>query len=253
MTQLNESLKQHSIRNHINTGITVAQVVDMQVGIELADTILTDIVDRRTSLYLSGGNTPKGLYTKFAQEEHLHPGAVGLVDERFGKKFHDNSNEKMIAETGFTRYLEIKDIPFYPILQPELDREETALLYDEKVRHLTVTFPRSVAILGIGVDGHTSSVAPDRSDFKNPMFTPAQNSLFVSEFDDPKSFYGERVGMTFLGLSMLDTLVVLAFGDDKKEALERMFADGKEEDLPARFFKRPDIAEKTLFITDQNI
>lgn len=246
-------LKKHSIHHHENEGITVARVADAAAGIALAKSILYEIVDSKTVLYLSGGRTPKSLYEILAQEERIKPGAVGMVDERFGKKFHGNSNEKMIRETGFQRYLEILDIPFYPLLQNELSREETAENYDEKVRHLNVTFPKSVAILGVGADGHTSSVAPNRKNFKNPMFDLEQNHLLVSSFDDPKSFYGARVGMTLLGLSMLDALLVLVFGDDKAEAMEALFEEGKEDEIPARFFKRPEIAKKTLFITDQNV
>jgi 6-phosphogluconolactonase len=251
MIDLSTYVTKENLRTHKNMGITVSQVGDAQAGIVLADKILSDLVNRKTALYLSGGNTPKALYTKFATDETLHPGAVGLVDERFGKKFHNNSNERMIRETGLTRYLEIRDIPFYPILQQEMGRVATAQLYDEKVRHLNVTFPQSIAILGIGVDGHTSSLAPNRDDFKNPMFEPAQQSLFVSEFNDPKSFYGERIGMTFTGLSMIDLLMVLVFGEDKRKALDALFEDGSEEEIPARFLKRSGIAEKTILITDQ--
>jgi hypothetical protein len=32
-----------------------------------------------------------------------------------------------------------------------------------------------------------------------------------------------------------------------------MFTEGREEEIPARFFKRPEIAKKTLLITDQRI
>ncbi len=245
--------KKHTHFHHINQGITVAQVTDNVQGIELAKKILYDITDAKTTVYLSGGKTPKALYEQLAQEEQIKPGAVGIVDERFGKKFHGHSNEKMIRETGLMRYLEILDIPFYPILQNETSREETANLYDEKVRHLNATFHQSIAILGIGVDGHTSSLAPNRKDFKNPMFDPMQSHLLVSEFNDPKSFYGERVGMTFLGLSMIDLNLVLVFGEDKKEALDALFDEGPEEEIPSRFFKRPDIANKTLFITDQKV
>jgi 6-phosphogluconolactonase/glucosamine-6-phosphate isomerase/deaminase len=41
------------------------------------------------------------------------------------------------------------------------------------------------------------------------------------------------------------------FGEDKQRALDGLFEEGAEEEIPARFFKRHEIAEKTLFITDQ--
>lgn len=239
--------------NYRNEGILICPVIDSHTGVELALSLLSQIVGKKTVLYLSGGRTPKSLYEKITKEEQLIPGAVGIVDERYGEKFHKNSNEKMIRETGLLRYLEIRDVPFYPILQPELSHEETAAAYDQQLRKLNNTFPQSVAIMGIGADGHTSGIAPNRKDFTNPMFESSRNHLFVSEFDDPDSFYGERVGMTFLGLSMQDVLLVLVFGEDKKDALQRMFTDGSEEDIPSRFYKRADIAPKTLIITDQTI
>lgn len=253
MIDLDSYLKKYSIRHHKNTDITIATVADADAGVLFAKKFLYESVTNKTAVYLSGGKTPKRLYEELADEESIKPGAVGMVDERYGKKFHGNSNEKMFRETGLLRYLEILDIPFYPILQNELSREETAELYDEKVRHVNATFPQSIAILGIGTDGHTSSIAPNRTDFKNPMFSTEENHLFVSSFNDPKSFYGERVGMTFLGLSMMDILVVMVFGIDKDIALQAMFTEGSEEEIPARFFKRPEIANKTLFITDQRV
>jgi 6-phosphogluconolactonase/glucosamine-6-phosphate isomerase/deaminase len=175
-----------------------------------------------------------------------------VVDERFGEKLHERSNEMMMKESGLLRYLELQNIPFYPILQSK-GREETADLYDEKVRELHAIFQRSVALLGIGSDGHTAGIAGNRKDFKNPLFDKERQHLLVSEFHDEAGMFQERVTMTFLGLSMTDLLVVLVFGDDKKEALNWMFADGSEEEIPARFYKRPDIAQKTIIITDQAI
>ncbi len=243
-------LKQQVITHHNNQGITICPVADAASGIDLTKDLLYHVVDKKTILYLSGGKTPKNLYTQLAQEGTLMPGAVGLVDERYGKKFHAKSNEKMINETELLHYLTLRDIPFYPILQSEKAREETAELYDQKMRELTTVFPRSVAIMGLGSDGHTSGIAPNRKDFTNPMFDQSQKNLFVSEFDDPKSAYGERVGMTFLGLTMQDLLIVLVFGVDKKKALASMFEDGSEQEIPARFYKRPEIASKTIIITD---
>lgn len=249
--QINEIFKKKNVLSHKNQGITVANVSDPNAGVELAKEILYKIVDKKTVLYLSGGSL-KTLYEVLAQEEIVTPGAVGLVDERYGDPLHSNSNQLMVKESGFARYLEMRDIPFYPILKGK-PREETAVDYDDKTRELNAVFPKSVGLLGIGPDGHTSSLAPNRPDFINPMFDPKRKHLLVSEFDDPKSHYKERVGMTFLGLEMLDFLLVAAFGSAKQKPLQLMFSEGSEKEIPARFFKRPEIAKKTILITDQRV
>lgn len=219
-------------------------------GVDLARSCLYAVVDRKTALYLSGGKTPRELYQQLAQEEQLSPGSVGQIDERFGEPFHTNSNQKMIKESGLLRYFEMRDIPFYPILGGK-PREETAKSYDEKIRSLNATFQRNVAILGIGSDGHTAGIPAAHSELSNKNKQLYDTYDLVTDFNDESGKYGERVTITFVGLSMLDILIVLVFGDDKKKALELMFQDGSEEAIPARFYKRPDIAPKTIIITDQ--
>ncbi len=250
--QIEELFKKKNILNHKNQGITVANVPDAPAGVDLTMEVLYITLDKKTVLYLSGGSTPKTLYAKLAQDEKLSPGAVGQVDERYGEPMHQNSNQLMIKGTGLTRYLEMKNIPFYPILQGK-ERVETADAYDQKIRELNTVFQKSVAIMGIGADGHTSGIAPNRFDFTDPVFDNDRKTLLVSEFNDEKGSFKERVTTTFLGLEMLDLMIILAFGDDKKIALDKMFEDGKEEEIPARFYKRPEIAKKTLLITDQRV
>lgn len=249
---ITESLKKLAIRYHTNQGISVAIVNDADAGYEMAKKLLYEIIDRKAALYLSGGSMQQ-LYEHLAKEEIIYPGAIGMIDERFGSPLHSNSNEKMIKETGFLRYLSFRDIPFYPIIQPGKTREESSTLYDQKVRELHATFQMHIGLIGIGPDGHISSIIPNREDFHNPWFDADQQHLLVSEFNDQNSHYKERIGMTFLGLSMLDILIVLAFGDSKQPMFELLFVDGSEEEIPARFFKRPDIAVKTLLITDQQV
>ena len=252
MEEIQTYLDRHHIFHHNNAGITVSNLSDKEKGIALLSDILPEIITKKTMLYLSGGSL-EGLYEQVAKAETLEPGAVGLIDERFGKPMHATSNELMIRKTGLLRYLEIRDIPFYPVLQSGKDREAVAQAYDEKVRSLQAVYQQHVGLIGIGPDGHISSIIPNRKEFHNPWFDADHKHLLVSEFNDPRSKYKERVGMTFLGLSMLDLLLVFVFGDNKKEALEKVFEDGSETEIPARFFKRPEIAAKTLLLTDQTV
>ncbi len=262
IVDIEQVLKQKNILYHSNQGIKVCSVQESD-ALDLALAILYAATDPKTALYLSGGKTPKELYKRLATEELLMPGAVLQVDERFGPPYHANSNQKMMRETGLLRYFEMRDIPFYPMLQlpsslraGEADddlRKKTAELYDEKIRSLNATFQKSVAVLGIGADGHTAGLPAQSSKLKMQNSKLNNKYDLVTEYIDTSGKYGERVTMTFVGLSMMDVLLVLVFGADKKEALEQMFQSGSEQEIPARFYKRPEIARKTILITDQAI
>lgn len=237
--------------------ISLNFVNDFKQGLELAKQKLDEFCDKTTVLFLSGGTTPKPLYEDLAKKELLKVGAVGMVDERFGNPFHDLSNGKMIRDTGLLKFLEKANVPFYPVLRQSLTRNETAEEYDEIIRTLLYNFSKSMAILGIGEDGHTAGIAPASIDFQNPIFNSERKTLLVSEFEDSKSIndggFGQRITMTFNALEQIDLLLVLAFGKNKKEALGKMFVRGSVEEVPARFFLMPNIAVKTVLITDQKI
>jgi len=244
-------------------GINIAQVSTMYDGFRTARELLHEIVDKTTVLYLSGGRTPKGLYENLARDKKILPGAVALVDERYGQKSHNTSNEKMVNESGLVPYLKENGIPFYPVLQEkQLGLKETSDNYDMTIRYLFAGFPKSVGTFGIGLDGHTAGIAGNRDgtasmasgeSFHNSMFDDDQKSMLVSSFSDLKGTFKERISMTFLGLSMIEIFIVLVFGEDKKEGLLKVFADGSEEEVPARFFRRPEIARRTLLITDLKV
>lgn len=225
-------------------GPYVVTVSSPSEGLILVKEMLYMLTDEKTTLFLSGGKTPKELYEVLGQEAKLSSGAVGLIDERYGAKMHKNSNEYMIEQTGLMNYFQKNRTPFYPILQKDIAIQSTALQYDETLRFLLGGFSKSVGILGIGIDGHTAGIPVEHS-------FDAKDKSLVTYFTDFPGESKQRISMTFLGLSMLDIMLVLVFGEDKKEALKKMVADGSEVDIPARFFKRPDIAQKTLIITDQ--
>lgn len=233
----------------IKDGISILKVHGSTPGVELAKREIYKIIDERTALFLSGGSTPKHLYQILTKERKLKVGAVAMVDERFGLPFHQNSNEKMIRETGFLSYLEEKKIPFYSILRfhPKGVASDIARDYDEVIQGLFKKFQKRVAILGIGADGHVAGIPPRSEKLK------VKSEKFAAEIDNFPGEFKKRITLTLNALSKMDSLMVLVFGEEKREALKLLFSKGSIAEVPARFFKTPEISQKTLLITDQKV
>lgn len=225
-------------------GINIIKVKNQKAGLEACKSLLYENVAKTSVLFLSGGSTPKPLYEDLTREQKLSVGAVALVDERNGEKLHEDSNEKMIRDTGLVSYIE-SHARFYPILENK-ESEETAKDYDDTVRYLLGYFPKSVGILGIGVDGHTAGL-PAGIDSQQLII---DSSDLVTEINNFPGDFKKRITLTFLGLSKLDLIIILVFGKDKKKALDLMFKGDNISEIPARFFKNPEIAKKTILITN---
>lgn len=228
-------------------------VKDAAEGVEIVKNLLYKKVNKKTALFLSGGKTPKELYSELAQEEKINPGAVALIDERVGEILHENSNEKMIEKTGFLSYLEKNKIPFYSILRLHLrgglrlHLKGAASNYNERVKHLLGNFSKKIAIMGIGEDGHTASLPVATNNLK--LIT----NNYVDNINNFPGEFRERITLTFKALEEMDLLTVLVFGSAKQKALRLMFKRGPLEEIPSRFYTKPEIANKTLLITDQKV
>ena len=225
----------------------IFSVSSFNEGIEKAKRLFYKNVDRQTLLFLSGGSSPKQLYETLASEKQLAAGAAAMIDERYGAPFHPRSNEKMIDETGVLRYLKSRNIPWYPILQKGLSRNETAKGYEKTLESLFTVYPKRIAIVSIGNDGHTAGIPAGISNFEFPI----SNFQYVGQYENEK--YGERITLTFKALEKMDVFLLWVMGYEKKTALKKMFKKGSEEEIPARFYMRKDISEKTIVITDQRL
>src|SRR5690348_5214541 len=106
-------------------------IVDFPTAVEKIQEMLYEKVDRKTVLFLSGGTMQKSLDAALARDRIIKPAAVGLVDEQFGKKLHQESTELMIQETGLWDYFAKQNISFYPIITKKISRKKTAELYDK--------------------------------------------------------------------------------------------------------------------------
>jgi len=247
--------------------LKIIKVAGPQEGVEVCKKLLYELVSKNTVLFLSGGSTPKNLYEILAKEKKLKAGAVAMVDERYVSKSkisfdpelrtegknqkskvkEQNSelgtNELMIKNTQLLSYLDKSNIKFYPVLENK-EIVKTALDYDETVRFLFSHFQKSVAILGVGTDGHTAGI---------PVGIQNSETDLVTSFDNFPGEFKKRISLTFLGLSKFDQIIVMVFGEDKKKALKLILRSGSLSEIPARFLTQEEIAGKVTLITDQSV
>jgi len=263
MIKIQKIIEKNNLSLLRRSGISIVSVKDINQGSALSKNILYELADKSTVLFLSGGSTPKQLYATLAQEKKLNPGAVALVDERYGLPFSLNSNERMIRDTGLLSYLEEKKIPFYSILRlhPKGIASDLVKAYNKRVGSLLSRFSKRVAILGIGEDGHIAGLlarvqsSPARQRVRSQAKSGGKFKVqsYVREIRDFPGEFRERITLTFKALSKMDLLIVLVFGSSKKNILELMFKKGSIGEIPARFLKRVDIAKKTILITDYKV
>ncbi|MBI2330090.1 6-phosphogluconolactonase [Candidatus Daviesbacteria bacterium] len=206
--------------------VKITRCKDKNEASQKALDLLITSVDSNTLLLLSGGASPDLLYQLIVQDNTLRPGAVALIDERFGVPMHDNSNEKMIAGTGLLAYINNEGIPFYGILKNS-DMEIAARAYEQITKDLFRKFSKKIAIMGIGSDGHTAGIKPDLE---------YNHARWVVAYDDTAGSFGKRVTLTFEALSEIDEFTILVFGENKKEAFEKMFEESDEKKVPMAFY-----------------
>ncbi|HSX18851.1 MAG TPA: 6-phosphogluconolactonase [Candidatus Saccharimonadales bacterium] len=246
--------------------IKVITVKNKAEGNLKAHELLKKIVDKKTLLGLSGGTTPD--YQKMIMEPgDVLPGAVFIVDDRWTED-PDGSNLEAMKKIGLNKYLANAKIDFYGIplksdcddcecedeencddcdcedCECSLDVSAVVEGYENLLGDLYAKYPKKVAVMGIGSNVHTSGIFPN---------SEASKSKQLVVYDKVEDEYPERITTTFKALEKFDTFVILAFGEDKKEAL-RIVMDKEENDMqkyPAVFYRKT--KSDCYLVTDQKI
>ncbi len=172
-------------------------------------------------LLLSGGSATKvyRLLSKTLAGD-LSRLTVGLVDERWHlNPHHDDANDKAIRATGLFERVIALGGNYEPILQGG-DMNQDVSSYQGKLAQL---FTRSyvVAVLGIGMDGHTAGILPGEDEVEfNQRFNGS--SLVVGYHNDGP--YPWRITLTLSALKQTDTAIVIATDPAKKNILDAITA-----------------------------
>jgi len=180
---------------------------------------------------LSGGNTPRLLYTHLASPEFrdsIEWRRVELFwgDERFVPHTDARSNYRMARETLLAHAPVLID-HVHPIVT-EGDPESAARRYETVLKSvygadtLEPTEPLfDVVLLGLGTDGHMASLFPE---------SPVLNER--TKWAMPASHDGAaRITLTYPPLESSRAVLFLVAGSEKADAVRGVFADDQK--LPA--------------------
>jgi 6-phosphogluconolactonase len=164
------------------------------------------------TLALSGGSTPKALYTLLAKE---HAGSLDWTkvhlyfgDERCVGPDHADSNFRMVREAMLTALpAAVHRIP------GELGPRVATEIYAGTLPGSRPMF--DVVLLGMGPDGHTASIFPGHRD----------QGVLVSPATAPEGFaIRDRVTLTFPALASSRRALALITGADKAARLREVLA-----------------------------
>jgi len=213
----------------------------------LAESLAHDVVDRLqagirhrgvANLAVSGGTTPRLFFETLSRQRLAWDRVrITLVDERWVPESDPRSNARNVkthlvknrAANAVFRTL------YSGSKTPEDGLAKTVQVCGDIAKTL------DVAVVGMGLDGHTASLFP-RGDTLGAAMDPETDALFLPmrapHLDE------SRITMTVPVLINATALFLHIEGSDKRAVLETALQDGPVEDMPIRALVRD--AEKTV-------
>lgn len=182
----------------------------------------------QVSLALSGGSSPSDTYRALLDLDVPWDRLwIVWVDERCVPHTHADSNVRAARAT----FLNDAPIDESRILEPPTtsanDPEGAARTYQNRLHEaLGARFSITVAVMGMGDDGHTASLFPG-SEFRDLSGDVAHTLA------PPSSPVLNRLTLTLNALDRAQHAVYLVFGDDKAEHVQRVSDGGACPEVPA--------------------
>lgn len=182
----------------------------------------------RFTLVLSGGSTPRALYSLLAHRpiswERVH---VFWGDERCVPPEHPDSNYRMARESLLDR-VPIPAGNVHRLEGENPDPAAAAARYAEEIRRFFAPEPPrfDLVLLGLGPDAHTASLFPGSAALESPGWVAAPWVEKLASY---------RLTLTPVLLNRAAQVVFLVAGRDKAAAVEAVLrGDESPREIPAR-------------------
>jgi 6-phosphogluconolactonase len=204
-----------------------------QLAEQLAEAVfqaLNDDLEHQENalLVVSGGSTPvpffKALAAKPLPWERVE---ITLADERWVDEQSDDSNAKLVREHLLQGAASAAH--FEPLTSDAGTPEEG--VSDVSERALSLSWPASVVILGMGGDGHTASLFPDSLELGLALATE-EPLVAVRTPSQPQP----RITFSADRLHQARRHILHITGDDKRAVLAKALSGDDMRQLPIRAF-----------------
>ena len=201
---------------------------DFANSAELAQALAADVAGRlraaiaargQALLALSGGTTPQQFMRALSSQPLEWPRViVTLCDERWVPPQHERSNARLVRETLLQGAA--SSARFVPLYVDAPDPESG--LAEASGRFAALPNPIDVAVLGLGLDGHTASLFPDGDRIGAAL--DANGAAPVLPIRSPSA--GEpRITLTLPVLASARDLYLHIEGPEKKQVFSRIVKD----------------------------
>jgi 6-phosphogluconolactonase len=210
-----------------------ADALARAAAVELAGLARESIARRGVfTLALSGGSTPKKLYTLLANDPEFRDfpwtgTQVFFGDERHVPPVHPDSNFLMTQNSLMTSG-RVPESHLHRVPAEMADAAEAAARYDVELRAFFPAenclggFPRFDAVLlGMGPDGHTASLFPGSAGLEETERWVVANWV--------EKFKSNRITFTFPVLNAARSVLLLVAGPDKADMLHEIFVTKRGE------------------------
>ncbi len=187
----------------------------------------------RFTVALSGGSTPRSLYSLLAASYADFPWARTYFffgDERHVPPTDADSNFRMVNESLLSK-IAIPAQNVFRVKAENPDAASAAAEYEIQLKKFfelrTNEFPRfDLILLGMGPDGHTASLFPDSEGLKE------RNKLVIANWVD--KFKTHRISFTFPVLNNAAEVMFLVSGPDKAEMVHQVLEGKSDPPYPSQ-------------------
>ena len=206
-----------------------------QIAEAIADRLSSELSNNKKVLWLVSGGSNIQLAVEIMKQipDDLSQNlTVSLIDERFGEVGHADSNWQQLLDAG----INFKQAKAIPILDGSKSLNQNAENHEKEFREMLAENDVKIGLFGMGADGHTSGILPE--------------TVAARETSDDKLIVGyqdkfARITTTFAAVKKIDIAFLVAFGEDKRPAMENLKKKIPLEKQPAQILKQ--ISETTVF------